>query len=136
MESAFQNLNWLAIVVAAISSFVLGSLWYSALLFQKPWMRANNFKDDEPGGGNMGMIFGLSFLLMIIASFSLAMYLGADAGGGFGAIAGFMAGAFWVMAFMGVVYLFEKRPLALWLVNGGYSVVALTVMGLIIGAWQ
>ena len=40
------------------------------------------------------------------------------------------------MAFVGVHYLFERKPFALWLVNGGYSVVALTIMGLIIGAWQ
>lgn len=136
MESAFQHLNWIAIIVAALSSFALGSLWYSALMFQKPWMKANNFTDESTRGGNMAMIFGLAFLLMFVASFSLAMYLGPDAGGSFGATAGFMAGAFWVMAFMGVTYLFERKPLTLWLVNGGYSVVALTLMGLIIGAWQ
>lgn len=136
MESAFQNLNWLAILVASVSAFVIGSLWYSALMFQNPWMKANNFTDESTADANMLKIFGLSFLLMFIAAFSLAMYLGPDAGGAFGATAGFMAGAFWVMAFMGVVYLFERKPLALWLVNGGYSVVALTVMGLIIGAWQ
>jgi len=136
MESAFQNLNWLAILVAAVSSFALGSLWYSSLMFQKPWMKANNFTDESTQGANMARIFGLAFLLMILAAFSLAMYLGPDAGGSFGAAAGFMAGAFWVMAFLGVIYLFERKPLALWLVNGGYSVVALTLMGLIIGAWQ
>ena len=136
MESAFQTLNWLAIVVSSVSAFIIGSLWYSALMFQKPWMKANNFTEESVAGGNMLKIFGFSFILMFIAAFSLAMYLGPGAGAAFGATAGFMAGAFWVMAFMGVTYLFERKPLALWLVNGGYSVVALTVMGLIIGAWQ
>jgi len=136
MESAFGNLNWLAIIVAAISSFIIGSLWYSALMFQKPWMRANKFTDESLKGASMLKIFGLAFLLMLLASFSLAMYLGLDAGAGFGAAAGFMAGAFWVMAFMGVTYLFERKPLSLFLINGLYSVVALTVMGIIIGAWQ
>ncbi|MEZ4999195.1 MAG: DUF1761 domain-containing protein [Bacteroidales bacterium] len=111
MESAFENLNWLAILVASVSAFAIGSLWYSALMFQKPWMKANNFTDESIAGANMLKIFGLSFLLMFIAAFSLAMYLGPGAGGSFGATAGFMAGAFWVMAFMGVVYLFERRPL-------------------------
>ena len=76
METAFSNLNWLAIVVAAVSSFALGSLWYSALMFQKPWMKANNFTDESIEGANMGKIFGLAFILMFLASFSLAMYLG------------------------------------------------------------
>lgn len=136
MDSAFQNVNWLAVVVSAASAFAIGSLWYSALMFQKPWMKANNFTDESTEGANMPVIFGLAFLLMLVAALSLALYLGPDAGGAFGAMAGFMAGAFWVMAFMGVVYLFERKPLSLWLVNGGYSVAALTIMGLIIGVWQ
>ena len=36
-----QNLNWLAIIVAALSTFLLGGIWYS--VFEKPWMAANNF---------------------------------------------------------------------------------------------
>ena len=45
-----------------------------------------------------------------------------------------LSGPALVAAFLGVIYLFEKRRLALWLVNGGYCVVALTVMGAILGA--
>lgn len=136
MESAFQYINWLAVLAASVSAFVMGALWYSALMFQKPWMKSINFTEESIQGANMARIFGLAFILTFIASFSLAMYLGADAGAVFGATAGLMAGAFWVMTFLGVIGLFERRPLAWWLVNGGYSVVALTVMGLIIGAWQ
>jgi hypothetical protein len=132
----FSTLNWLAIIVAAVSSFVIGSLWYSPLMFQRPWMKANSFTEESLQGGNMAKIFGLAFILMFLASFSLAMYLGEGAGAGFGAAAGFMAGAFWVMAFVGVHYLFERKPFALFLINGFYSTVALTVMGLIIGVWQ
>ena len=35
MQNAFQNLNWLAITVAAVSAFILGSLWYSTIMFGK-----------------------------------------------------------------------------------------------------
>jgi len=132
----FSTLNWFAIVVAAISSFIIGSLWYSPLMFQKAWMKANNFNDESLQGANMLKIFSLAFILMFPASFSLAMYLGPDAGAGFGAAAGFMAGTFWVMAFVGVHYLFERKPFSLFLINGFYSTVALTAMGVIIGVWQ
>ena len=33
------HLNYLAVLVAALAAFVLGWLWYSPLLFFKPWMR-------------------------------------------------------------------------------------------------
>jgi hypothetical protein len=136
MQNAFQNLNWLAIIVAAISAFVLGGLWYSPLMFVKRWMKETGITPDATKRTNMGKIFGLAFLLSLVASFFLAMFIGPNAGGAFGALAGFMAGFGWVFTFIGISYLFESRTFAHFLINAMYSVVSLTIMGLIIGVWQ
>jgi hypothetical protein len=64
------------------------------------------------------------------------MFIGAGAGGAVGALAGFMAGFGWVFTFLGIIYLFESRSLALFMINAGYSVVSMTIMGFIIGIWQ
>jgi hypothetical protein len=136
MQNAFQNLNWAAIIIAAVSAFVLGGLWYSPLMFVKRWMKETGITPDSTKKTNMFKIFGLSFILSMIASFFLAMFIGAGAGAGFGALAGFMAGLGWVFTFMGISYLFESRTLAHFLINSMYSVVSLTIMGLIIGVWQ
>jgi uncharacterized membrane protein len=136
MQNAFQNLNWLAIIVAAISAFALGGLWYSPLMFVKRWMKETGITEEKTKQTNMIKVFGFAFLLSIIASFFLAMFLGPKAGAGFGALAGFMAGFGWVFTFMGISYLFESRTLAHFLINAMYSIVSLTIMGLIIGAWQ
>jgi hypothetical protein len=136
MQNAFQNLNWLAIIVAAISAFVLGGLWYSPLMFVKRWMKEAGITEDKTKQTNMIKVFGFAFILSIIASFFLAMFLGPKAGAGFGALAGFMAGFGWVFTFMGISYIFESRTLVHFLINAMYSIVSLTIMGLIIGAWQ
>jgi hypothetical protein len=136
MQNAFQNLNWLSIIVAAVSAFVLGFFWYSPMLFAKRWMKENGFTEESMKGANMLKIFGIALLLMVFASFNLAMFVGKDAGASFGATAGFLAGLGWVFTFMGVTYLFERKSLVLFLINACYSVVSLTVMGLIIGLWQ
>ena len=136
MQNAFQNLNWLAVLVAAVSAFMLGGLWYSPLMFVKRWMKETGITEDSTKNRSMGKIFGLSFVLSFLASFFLAMFIGANAGAVFGAMAGFMAGLGWVFTFMGIIYLFESRSLALFRINSGYSVVSLTIMGLIIGVWQ
>ncbi len=39
------HVNYLAVLVAALAVFVLGWLWYSPLLFFKPWMR---LRDMDP----------------------------------------------------------------------------------------
>jgi uncharacterized membrane protein len=136
MQNAFHNLNWLAIIVAAVSAFMLGGLWYSPLMFVKRWMKETGITQESTKNANMLKLFGFSFILSFIASFFLAMFIGAGAGGSFGALAGFMAGFGWVLTFLGIIYLFESRSLALFLINAGYSVVSLTIMGFIIGIWQ
>jgi uncharacterized membrane protein len=136
MQNAFQNLNWLAIIVAAVSAFILGGLWYSPLMFVKRWMKETGITEESTKNANMLKLFGFSFILSFIASFFLAMFIGTGAGGAFGALAGFMAGFGWVLTFLGIIYLFESRSLALFLINAGYSVVSLTIMGFIIGVWQ
>jgi hypothetical protein len=136
MQNAFQNLNWLAVITAAVSAFVLGGLWYSPLLFSKRWMKETGITEESTKNANMMKIFSLAFILSLIASFFLAMFIGPDAGAGFGAMAGFMAGLGWVFTFMGISYLFESRTLAHFLINSIYSVASLTIMGLIIGVWQ
>lgn len=136
IKSSFENLNWIAVIVAAISSFALGGLWYSPLLFANRWMKESGVQRDSPGQNSMGTVFGFAFLLALIASFFLALFLGNNAGAGFGALAGFMAGFGWVFTFLGISYLFESRSLVHFLINACYSVIALTIMGAIIGAWQ
>ena len=110
MQNAFQNLNWLAIIVAAVSAFILGSLWYSPLMFAKRWMKETGITEESTKNTNMTKLFGLAFILSLIASFFLAMFIGPDAGAAFGALAGFMAGLGWVFTFMGISYLLKQEP--------------------------
>ena len=82
---------------------------------------------------SMAMIFGGAFLLNLIAAYVLAMFIDRAAGIQFGALAGLAVGLCWVATSFGVNYLFERRPLGLWLINAGYFTLQFTVMGAIIG---
>ena len=136
MHNAFQNLNWLAIVIAAVSAFILGGLWYSPLMFVKRWMKETGITEESTKNANMIKIFSFAFVLSLIAAFFLAMFIGTKAGAVRGAVAGFMAGVGWVFTFMGIIYLFESRTLAHFLINSVYGIVSLAIMGLIIGVIQ
>lgn len=131
-----ESVNYLAVLVAAVSTFVIGGLWYSPLLFQRAWMRANNFTEADLGTGGTGKIFGLAFVFALVMSFNLAMFLNApDTTWTWGAAAGALA-AVWVALGIGTVALFERRPLAYTAINGGYWLVAFVIMGAILGAWR
>lgn len=134
MDTSF--LNYWAILVSALSTFMIGGLWYSPAVFGKAWMKENGFTEEDLKKGNMTKIFGLAFLMGLIAAINLAMFLGPDADVSMGGFYGFLTGFGWVATFVGTHYLFERRSFKLFLINAGYSVVALTIMGLIIGGWR
>ncbi len=130
------QLNYLAIVVAALSTFLIGGLWYSPAVFGKAWMKENGFTEEGMKGGNIVKIFGVAFILGLISAVNLAMFMGPENDPAMGALWGFLAGAGWVATFVGTHYLFERRSFKLFLINAGYSIVALTVMGIILAAWK
>jgi len=128
-----MEVNYLAVVAAAVSAFVLGGLWYSPLLFARPWMRLSGQSEETLKSGSPAMVFGGAFLLSLIAAFVFAMFLGPRPGVQFATSAGLAAGLGWVAASLGILYLFERRPVGLWLINGGYVTLQFTLYGLVLG---
>lgn len=129
--------NYLAILTATVSTFLLGGLWYSPVLFGTAWMQEAGLDAEKcKARGDAGRIFGLSFVLELVMAFNLAAFIGPRASLAFGAFAGAAAGFGWVALAIGVTYLFERKSLRLFLINAGYHGVALTIMGAIIGAWK
>lgn len=131
------EVNYLAVGLAAVSAFMLGGLWYSPVLFAKPWMRmtGNECAEGEKPKGNMAVIFGGAFLLNLLAAWVLAMFIGTMPLK-FATLAGLAVGLCWVAASFGVNDLFERRPLGLWLINAGYVTLQYTIMGAVIGAFN
>ena len=134
MESL--HFNFFAIVTAALVTFAVGGLWYSPILFAKPWLRECGLTEEQARQAPMGRIFGLSALAALVMAANLAAFLGAKATLSFGLFAGAATGIGWVAMSLGVTYLFEQRSLKLWLIDAGYQVVSYTLMGAILGAWH
>jgi Protein of unknown function (DUF1761) len=126
-------IDWIASIVAAVSAFVIGGLWYSPLLFAKPWQQDTGLSDEQLAAASKGKIFGLSFVFSLLAAVTFSMFLGPDPSVGFGLGAGACAGIFWVAASFGINYQFELKPTRLLLINGGYHAVQFTVYGLVLG---
>lgn len=132
MAVAFSNVGWLAVIAAAVSSFLVGGLWYGPL-FGKAWRSAFGFTEEELAKRNLPLVFAGALLLALVAAINLEMFISPQASPSFGATAGFLAGLGWVATLMGIIYLFEGRSLKGYLINAGYCVIALTLMGAILG---
>jgi hypothetical protein len=133
---SISGLNYGAVLVAAVLAFVIGGAWYSPALFGKAWQRETGLSDAQLQAGNPAKIFGLSFVLALVAAFVFALFLGPKPALGRATSAGAMAGIAWVSTSFGINYLFEHKSLTLFLVNAGYHTVQFTTMGLVLGLWH
>jgi hypothetical protein len=131
-----SHVNWLAVVVAALSAFMVGGIWYSKTLFGNAWMVDSNLNIEQIEAGNKGKIFGFTAFFSLLMAVNLGMFL-ADAKTdlAWGAEAGCLAGI-WTFCAIAIHSLFELKSWRYIFINGGYSLVSLTLMGAIIGAWR
>ena len=126
------EIHWLAVLVAGVSGFAVGGVWYGPL-FLKPWLRAEGKTSDEMNGHPV-KVFGLAFLCNLFSAFILDhtfgtygdLSMGANLAIALGIALGFVVPAY------GVNYLFAGRKLTLFLIDSGYWVVTYLVMGVII----
>ncbi|MFH4963832.1 DUF1761 domain-containing protein [Gaetbulibacter sp. M235] len=160
-----MEMNFLAILVAAISALVVGFIWYNPKVFGNAWMQAAGMTEEQIKGGNMAKIFGLALLFAFMLAFilqpivihqygALSLVGGdptkglpsytafmADYGDVFrsfkhGALHGFISGLFIALPIIGTNALFERKSAKYIFINSGYWIVTLTVMGAIICGWK
>lgn len=130
-----STINWLAIIVATVSTFVIGAIWYGPL-FGKAWMKENGYAEEDLKNANMVKIYGTSFVLEFLMAFNLAMFIGPVENIGEGIMYAFLAGFGWIALAIGVNYLFNSRSLKLWFIDSFYFVICFVAMGAIISAWK
>lgn len=136
-------MNYLAIFAAAISSMVIGSLWYGPV-FGKPWMKLMGWKKENMKGikqAEMMKMYGLQFVGSLVMAFVLAhaLVFAASYLGESGVSAGLQTGFWNWIGFIAPVtlgsVLWEGKSWKLWILNNAYYLVVLCSMGVILSLW-
>ncbi|MBP6287716.1 MAG: DUF1761 domain-containing protein [Ferruginibacter sp.] len=141
MLQNFDYLNWPAVAVAALAYFGLGALWYSKALFAKRWIADLKIDVNDPDAKKgMGMMFGGSLVMMFVQSLAIAIIaerLGIRGAGWMSGLKlGALTGCCFCAATVGVNYLYEKKPMSLFLINAGYAIVGNIIAAVIICSWE
>ncbi|OMH25851.1 DUF1761 domain-containing protein [Motiliproteus sp. MSK22-1] len=129
-----NELNMLAVFAATVASFIFGALWYSPLLFLPAWCKETGL-DPSKNIANPGRVYGVTFVLTLLAAISLAWVLGTSRDPVIGSATGALMGMGLVATSIGINYQFAGRSIILWAIDGGFHIFRLTLMGLIIGLW-
>lgn len=123
-------MNIWAIALAAVSSFLVGGLWYSSMLFGKIWNAENG---SAPANGHPAKVFGVSFAFSLLAAVCFAILAGPSPTVESGLRLGALIGVGFVAASFGINYQFAQRSFKLWLIDGGYHAVQFLLFGIVFG---
>jgi len=129
-------MTYLAILLAAVGGFAVGAVWYMSLATQ--WMAAVGRTEDEIKADQNPLPFIIAFLAALSAATVMQHMFAAGNVTGVMRCVGYGAGigAFIVMPWVILHYAFAGRPKSLWWIDGGHTVAAFAVMGLVLGFFR
>lgn len=126
----------IAVLIAALAGFAVGAAWYMTL--SKPWLAAAEIPcdaDGKPSGGFSITPFIISGIAMLLVAGMLRHILAMSGieGAGKSAMVGLGIGLFMITPWVAMNYAYAGRKPSLTLLDGGYSVLGPTVIGLVLG---
>jgi hypothetical protein len=131
------SISYFAVIVAAIVKFAIGAAWYSPALFARQWQSLTGQTEAQVRAGLMPALIAEAIGDLIMA-YVLARFVAHYGFGGIGGglLIGFMAWLGFVATVMANQIFYERKPQQLVVINGGYMLVSLLVMGAILGVWH
>lgn len=156
-QTLFHIMNWIVIILTALIPMIVGFIWYHPKVLGNIWMKASGVTPEMASGGNMPVIFGVSFVMSVILAFGMQsqvihqVHVGSIFFGlpdaealtrdfmtnygdryrtfGHGLLHGAIAAFMLILPVLATNALFERKGFAYIAVNFGYWLVTLTLMG-------
>jgi hypothetical protein len=130
------DVNWWAVIAAAVVNMAVGAAWYSPQLFGKQWAKVLGKKMDDMGDANIGYaVTTIGALVQAWIFVHFIRYAGALTFAR-GAMIGFWLWLAFVAMVMATNIVFEGRSWKLWQINAGYFLVVLVINGGLLAAWR
>lgn len=132
-----DNINWVAVLLALLPSFVIGSVWYTPQTFGKYWMKANGLKKKDLDKVSFAKSLATTTIMNFIAVVGLAVLMSALVFDTVvqGAVLGALVSFVFATTSRGVHNAFENRPFGLVILNGAHDALFLAIAGAILGAF-
>ena len=131
--------NYLAVLLCAVSSMIIGIVWYGPL-FGKEWMKMVGMTKEkmEKTKEGMAQTYGIMFISSLVMAYVLAHFIWYASPGTATVLIGVKTAIWAWLGFVATVmfskFLFsvDKKPMKLFFIDSAYYLVTLMVMGFII----
>lgn len=127
---------YLELLIAAVAAFLLGFAWYT-VLFGKAWQAETGISDDQAKAG-VAMTHGLAFVMMAVLAYGINYVINfhevAEQTFTHGAFHGMLSAVIYGLPAVAINYLYQKKSLKLFLIDGGYLVSFMALMGGVLAA--
>ena len=140
--TTFDGIHPLPVLVAAIAAMVLGFVWYSPLLFARPWMRLMGYDPEDKTKlaelrKGAGKTYAFSFVASVVSAVVLAKIVDITTVNQalYGMKVGFAVWLGFVTTVQLTAALYSRQPAKLYLINTGYQLVSYLAMGAILAVW-
>jgi hypothetical protein len=135
----FSQINWLAVLVAALAYFMLGAIWYSKALFGSKWAVLVGLDMSNPDKKKaMGKMMAGTFILIIVICIALSLFVHRlDLIVISSALKlGFITGICFATTAVAISFIYESRPTALYFIDCGYHLAGHLIAAIILVLWQ
>jgi hypothetical protein len=138
MNAYLSQLNLIAVIVSTVIYFILGSLWYSPVLFSKSWMELQKIEPDNMNKGKLPVMLSVTLVLNLIICIAIGFLVVKTGVNTFlgGIKLGLLCGIAFVCTTLGVTFLFENRPFKLFAIDAGYHVTGILIASIILAVWK
>ncbi len=134
------EVNYVAVVVAAVVSMVVGFLWYSPMVLGKPWMKLKGYTSEtlKKEQAKMAKFYAVSFVLALVTAYMLShvMILSQEFYGypemQTGLTTAFFIWVGFILPVQTADQIFGEKNWALLAINTGFQLVSLVLMALVI----
>jgi len=140
------HVNYWAVLVSGVAIFILGGLWYSPMLFAKPWTRMMGKTEEEmkaymespKAKRAMPLMYGMALLTALITAWVMAIVVKhfGEPSALRGAEVGVLCWLGFAAATSYATSMFSMQPKALWLINSAYNLVSFVIAGVILSVWH
>jgi len=140
MTLDFGSINWLAAIVGTVIYFALGAVWYSPMLFARPWMAAIGWDEDRPQPGTNPVTYVVPAILYLVAAVAMAILAAATGTDTLseGVVLGLITGLGFALPMVGVEATFDPnkpKPLTWFGITVAYHLIGFVILAVVIAIW-